>query len=491
MNNFSILIPHYQKRDALRKTWEELHLQLHPDDEVLIIDDWSPDGVPNFDCKCTTIIRPKKRTPHIYRLNTLRNFGLKNAKWDNCIILDPDCIPNPNFIDNARKICDPNVLHGGCIDKVQEDGSTKYDGRRSDGKSYWVDLLDKRGGGIWGGCMMFSKSRAYLIGWFDEEYDGAWGAEDADFAARCYHSGMRLRFSMGLSVIHQYHPKNEEGYTRNRKTWISKTDTYRTHLSVATPYHPAVGVMVITMLRPELINQCLQAIFRNRIPLKVRLVNNGDSGEETRRICESWGRRWAVDYVHHERKWPAAVRNESLQWAKNNGFKYLVMIDDDVLVVNNGINKLILTMETNPDVYAMSGKLRFVGKPSYLLGGPLRDRMFYHYTDRVGLYASDWVGGGFTIHRVNPLLPYDDEYETGFNDYDWSMKAKEKGYKLAVTGDAEAWHGARLTSSGFIQNKNRDEYNKIRYDSERHTRMRKRFESKWGFWLEGGGAYSG
>ncbi len=483
----SIVIPHYQKRDALQKTWDELIQQIHPNDQILIVDDHSPDGVPEFDCDCTTIIRPPKLSNHIYRLNTLRNYGIKYAKHDAVIILDPDCIPNPTFLNSARIMFDASVLFGGCIDKVQEDGTIKHDGRRNSDKSYWSDLRDKGGSSIWGGVMMFSKSRTQLIDWFDEDYNGSWGAEEHDFASKCYHSGMRLRYSMELQVTHQWHPKWTGGADKNTALWLKKRDAYRDHLGSFTPYNPAVGVMIITMLRPELIDQCLRSVFRNRMPLKVRLINNGDTGEDTRRICTEWGHRWTVDYINQDRKWPAQIRNDTLLWAKKNRLKYLVFIDDDLLVINNGIVKLVQAMEKHKDVLAMSGKLKQADQRIRLLGGPLRDNMFYRLTDRKGVHSSDWVGGGFTIHRVDPLLLYDDGYETGFNDYDWSMIAKEKGHKLAVTGDAEAWHAVRFTSEGIVRHQNSVEYNQIRYDKERHSRMRKRFEDKWGFYLEGGG----
>ena len=487
MINLSIIIPHYNKNEALQETWKELMLQIDPEDEILIIDDNS-DVKPDFDCPCTHIIQPPKITPHIYRLCTLRNLGIQKAKYDTVIILDPDCIPNPKFIENARKMSDASVLFTGCIDKVQKDGSIKPDGRRNkEGKSRWSDYKDNSGGSVWGGCMMFSKSRTQPLGWFDEDFNGAWGAEDAEFGSKCYHSGMRLRFSMELQVTHQYHPKVITGYPENKAKWISKVQQHREHLGTFTPYNPAVGVMVITMMRPDLINQCLQSVFRNRIPLRVRLINNGDKSEQTRKICAEWGKRWAVDYVNQERKWPAQVRNDSLRWARENKLKYLLFLDDDAVILNNGAVKLVQIMEQHPEYYAISGKLRLHGKPTRLLGGPLRDRMFYHYSDRVGTHPSDWVGGGFTLHRLNPMLLYDEGYETGFNDYDWSMMAKEKGYKLAVTGDAEAWHGVKFTSKGVVKYRNQPDYNTIRYDNERHTRMRKRFEDKWGFWLEGGG----
>lgn len=485
--NLSIVIPFYEKHEALQETWKELMLQLHPDDQIIIVDDHSPSGKPEYDCPCTETIQPPKHTPHIYRLCTLRNYGIEHAKWDTVIILDPDCVPNPRFLDYARKMSDPSVLFTGCIDKLQEDGSIKKDSRRNSGESYWCDLRDKGGAPIWGGCMMFSKSRTKPLGWFSEDYNNGWGAEEHDFASKCYHSGMRLRYSMELQVTHQWHPKNTDGNERNIDLWKKRREMYRNHLSTFTDWKPAIGVMVITMMRPELIDQCLRSIFRTRLPIKLRLINNGDNDEETRRICEEWGRRWTVDYVYHERKWPAMVRNESLAWAKNNGLKYLIFVDDDATVIGNGLTSLVRDMENHPEYVAISGKIRDSKNNVMLLGGPLRDDMFYYFTDRRGIWESDWVGGGYTIHRVEPYLPYDEGYQTGFNDYDWSMSAKKLGYRLGVSGDAVAWHGVRFTPKGIVRQRNRDDYNLVRYDKERHDRMRKRFMDKWGFYLQGGG----
>lgn len=481
----SIIVPHFDKNAALNQVWDELQLQIDPEDEILIVDDHSQTK-PEFDCPCSRTIQPPKVTPHTYRLCTLRNYGLQHANHDWCIILDPDCLPNPHFLKNARRMIDSSILFAGCIDKQQRDGSMVLDSRRNSGRSYWMDGRDKGGAGVWGGVMMFSRSRTRSVGWFGEEYNGRWGAEEHDFASKCYHSGMRLRYSMELQVTHLWHPKKTDGAEENKALWLKKREAYKNHLSTFTPYKPAVGVMVITMLRPELVNQCLQAVFRNKIPLKVRLVNNGDDDAETRKLCEEWGRRWAVDYVCHERKWPAVIRNESLKWAKDKGFKYLIFVDDDVTVINDGLTKLVQVAESHPEYVAVSGKIRIPERRPRLLGGPLRGNTFHKLSDRVGTYPSDWVGGGFTIHRLNPLLLYDEEYETGYNDYDWGMNARSRGYKLGVAGDAEAWHGAVFTSKGVKKHRNEKDYNVIRYDKERHERMNLRFKSKWGFYIKGG-----
>jgi len=297
---------------------------------------------------------------------------------------------------------------------------------------------------------------------------------------------------MELQVTHLYHPKSDAGKNVNRKIWLEKVAWHRTNLGNFTPYRPAVGVMVITMMRSELINQCLQAIFRNRIALKVRLINNGDEGEYTRKICEQWGRRWAVDYVHHPRKWPAEVRNDSMRWAKDNKFKYLIFVDDDMLVNQSGLTNLVRSIEDNPEYYAMSGVLRGAkGIPERMIGGVLDKDAFWNLPKKPGVQEADWVGGGFTIHKLDPVVPYDESYQTGFNDFDWSMQVKARGLRLGVTGSASAYHGFRLTSKGLVKHKNSQEYNAVRYDQERHARMREIFRSKWNFTIGKGGLWTG
>lgn len=479
----SIIIPHYNKNKTLLEVWDELMLQINPKDEILVVDDHS-DKIPDFDCQCTKVIQPPKHTPHIWRLNTVRNYGLEHAKHDWCIILDPDCVPNKNFIKNARKMMDASILFTGRIDREREDGSIEIDPRNNSNLSYWCDLKDKNGAPIWGGVMMFSKSRTKLIDWFDEDYNGKWGCGETDFGAKCYHSGMRLRYSVELQVRHIYHKKNREGYKENRELWMLKTEQYRNYLGTFTSYNPPVGVMVITMLRPKIINQCLQSVFRNRYPVKIRLINNGDEGELTRRICKEWGRRWAVDYVYHPRKWPAVVRNDTMRWSQENKFKYLMSVDDDMMIPSNGVNLLIKVLEDHPQYYAVSGiqKNGIQGVSQYI-GGIIqkthRGYVFWNYPLIPGVHKVDWIGAGYTVHRVKPMVPYDESYKTGFNDYDWCMELRKRGLQVAVANTV-AYHKHIMTSQGLKNYKTPNEYARIRYDVERHEKNNDLFKKKWG-----------
>lgn len=488
-----MVIPFYNKGDALKEIHAELKLQINPDDEILIIDDWSPSGVPELNCGCTRVVKPEEKlTPHLYRLNTLRNIGIREAKTDCVIILDPDCKPNPDFLRFCRILHDPAILYTGCVDRFMADGSISLDHRVPERVTAWIDTNPSLSGGglVWGGVMMFSKNRTALSGFFDEEFDGEWGAEEHEFASRCYHAGIRLCYSMEMKVTHLYHPPSRPQRGRgssNMDLWRRKSSDHARMLNMTAGYNPAVGVSVITMMRPKLIDQCLRSIFRGNIPVRVRLDVNGDDSAETKKALFGWRGRWCVDVVEHKRDWPAKVRNRAFQWARDKQLKYLIQIDDDMVLHPNAVQNLVHHMEQDPSLHALSGSMQGVGGNPTCIGGPLIDGAFSYYPPMKGVRESDWVGGGFTIHRVNPIIPYDERYETGYNDYDWSMVAKKDGMKLGVTGDAGSYHAVFFTPEGMRKWVNPPEYSELRYSNERFSRMRALFKEKWGFEPRAGG----
>ena len=289
MRPLSIIIPHFEKQAALKKTWEELKFQIQPEDEILIVDDHSPSGIPDFECKCTKTIQPPKHVPHIYRLNSLKNHGVEHAKHDACIIIDPDCIPSKNFLSYARNVYDPSVLFGGHISYLDKNGNPPKEYSKQS-VSRWLDE-DKRGcRELRGGCMFFSKQRASLAGLFDTDFDGNWGSGEHPFGSVCYNSGMRLRYDRGLTVFHQWHEKNRPGNSgHNKRLFEKKVRLYHESLNYLTPYKPAVVVLVVSTKHSQYIEQGMRAIFRHAFPFKVRLVNNGDQSEQHREHIRGTG----------------------------------------------------------------------------------------------------------------------------------------------------------------------------------------------------------
>ena len=486
MRGISVICPFYEKRAAFKKTFNELKIQLKPEDEIIVVDDHSPSGVGICGCQALTVVRPPKLRSHIYRLNTLRNLGIMTAKNDAVAVLDPDCIPNKFFLDNARKLFDPSVLFAGRIDYLDEDGGIlKLDPRaRTDGSSRWVDKSLQSAGMVWGGIMFFSKSRAELVGLYDTDYDSGWGAEDHDFGERCYSSGMRLRYEPALAVKHQWHPKVHPNQQRNLDLWKVKQANYVNRLNLVTPYKPSVAVLVATLRRPHYIDQVMRGIFRTRVPLKVRLVNQGDSTPEQLDALKWWRGRWAVDVVDHpEPRRLSEVRTEAMQLFGSEGYKYMVTLDDDILPHPGSIEALLRALEANPHYHAIAGGIIQNGK-NRMLGGyiiPTENKQHYSLPLINGIAEVRFISSGFTAFRLDPLIPYDTEYDFGWNDWDWSNEIKKAGLRMAVCGDALAYHRYLVTSKGITPQTDAFEYLTFRANRQRHKASAHRFKSKWGY----------
>jgi len=665
--NLSVIIPHYNKNEALQETWKELMLQIDPEDEIIVVDDYS-DVKPDFDCPCTRTIQPPKHIPlppkhekHIYRLNTLRNYGVEHATHDACIILDPDCVPSVGFINHARKIYDPSVLFSGRITRKNEAGDIVAEDRRMvDGKSKWGDATSNDCHSIFGGCMYFSKQRASLAasptGLFDTDFDGNWGYEEHAFASACRNSGMRLRLEAGLTVCHLWHPHIRFGApSRNKNKLQQKIRDHHNDLNYVTFYKPAVVVLMVSAMHPNHVDRGMRSIFRHMIPLKVRLVNNGDLSSAQRNAVSWWNDRWAVDYIEHETPQPlSTIQSDAVMEYTQKGYKYLVTMDDNVLPKGELITSLISEMEKNPKYHVLSGcnvdengekddedtshfqiirlnettiypeekkhgqLVGFTGKKGMpyqrimktgvllvtmmrpvfleqclsrlaLVKTPIRvylvnqadkseetmaviDKwrnilsMTYKENQEVeGLAAMkrwgmeqmkadgldyiiivdddiclrsgslenlvicadahpefhsiagwleegriksmlggnsrvtpsgtryprlaytpdlkqvEWVGGGFTLHRLDPLVLHDPAYMIGLEDYDYANELKKLGLKSAVTGTAGAWHKMIINGSTMMRLNNSSDYQGLRMSGQRIQESKVYFKNKWGY----------
>ena len=492
MTNISVVIPHYEKQIILPKIWAALWPQLDKGDEVIIVDDDSPGGVPDLDSLPwrpgfkPRVINLEPLRPHIYRLNTLRNAGVEESRNDAVAIMDPDCIPYQNWIKNAKEVYDPAILFSGRIDFENEDGSIYDDPRLDSRGSCWIDDTPRGTGTIWGGSMFFSRSRTERLGWFDEDYNGAWGAEDHDFGSRCYHSGMRLRYCTGLRALHVYHRKNQPNLGRNLEMWERKMKDYQKHLNIFTDYKPAVAVLNVTMLRPAYIDQGMRSIFRNRLPVKVLLINQGDNTKETREQIDYWRGRWAVEYVKNEERQPLPkVRNWALDWCVKNKYKYLILKDDDVILTSLCLKRLIDAAERNSSYTVIAGAVYENGKGRCLGGRINQDCIYQDFPMTSGVHKVQYVSTGFTLIRLGEKVPgtvrFPEEYEFGWDDWDFAEQLNKHKIRMAVTGDAVAYHKYMLTVDGWKVCPEPPEYSLIRYDQARNDKMAELFKSRWGY----------
>jgi GT2 family glycosyltransferase len=208
MRDISIIVITHQKGILLEKTLEALKQQTNSEDEIIVIDDGGKDK------QVVSSILGMKGYIQVehkgYRLAQLTNMGIKRAHHSAVAKLDGDCVPQRGWLDTIKKELSghPDALILGRIEWQKKTGQLLQDNRfsyttRSLHESLDESIYPQR---TWGGNIAAMFSVWKKLGGFNEQYDGSWGAEEADLGWRAYRMGLELRFVFDALVIHQDHP---------------------------------------------------------------------------------------------------------------------------------------------------------------------------------------------------------------------------------------------------------------------------------------------
>lgn len=238
----SVIVATYNRIDALDFVLQSLETQTDPNFEILIADDGSrPDTKDFID---SFKLNSKLQIQHVwhedlgFRLALIRNLASALASGEYFIFLDGDCIVQPDFVTQHRKLAKKGHFTTGSRVLLSESLTKdilswpRWDFRKFTDKllsyrlsgginKYWP-LKIKLGNGTWRnykkfvwrrikGCNLACwKVDAQAIGGFDETMTG-WGHEDADFVFRLQNLGLiRRSGSWATEVLHLYHRINDQ-----------------------------------------------------------------------------------------------------------------------------------------------------------------------------------------------------------------------------------------------------------------------------------------
>ena len=227
----------YNWPEALGLCLQSLIQQTDRNYEIIIADDGSGPStrtlVDQFRVKSSYPIQHVWQEDDGCRKTLIANKAIAVSEGSYLVFIDGDCIAQPDFIHQHRKLAQSNCLITGSRVLLSE-GLTKillsknqWDFakfkknllrfRLSGDINKLLQLLFKRGDGDWRkfdrflwkrikGCNMACwKEDALAINGFDESLVG-WAHEDADFVFRLEHHGIQRKSgSWATEVIHLYH----------------------------------------------------------------------------------------------------------------------------------------------------------------------------------------------------------------------------------------------------------------------------------------------
>ncbi|MGA2176367.1 MAG: glycosyltransferase [Verrucomicrobiota bacterium] len=514
----SIIIPTFNKIELTRRCLQTISAHTPaPAHEIIVVDNGSTDGTPDFLRAEETAGRLRAiLNPENTGFAKACNQGARAARGHYIVFLNNDTEVQSNWLGAlfALAEADPAVAAvGGKL--LYPDGTIQHAGvaladcwdhdpllafhlfakEKAD-----FPLANQRRvyQAVTAACMLARKSHFDQVGGFDEEF---WnGYEDVDLCLRFQERGWLAVYEPASVVIHY---ESQSGPERFRRAAENVVRFHRKWLEKATPdviidqggksqvcqsstlrlYAPPPGklVSIILLAHNQLrdTQQCLASIEKHTPQAhELILVDNGSTDGTTQYFRQYAARRENVRVIFNRANLGfSAGNNQGLACAKGDA---ILLLNNDTVVTPGWLERLLAAFDLYPDC-------GLVGPVSNSVSGPqLVSAANYSSLEQLPKFAAQWNAAhagqsletarlvGFCLMLRRAVLDkvggLDPQFGTGnFEDDDLCIRAGLAGFKLRVVLDSFVHHTGGQTFKGA----------KIDYRASM-LRNWELFKTKWG-----------
>ncbi|MES2114423.1 MAG: glycosyltransferase family 2 protein [Pseudomonadota bacterium] len=247
----SVIVSTYNRPDALSAVLQACFAQDDRHYEIIVADDGSTAST----AQCVAALRARSPVPleHVwqedlgFRLARVRNLGIQAARGHYLLFLDGDCVPQPDFVSQHRKLAQRGHMVSGSRILLSEQLTARVLAGQVDvNRLSLADKLRLRAGGhlnkilqllarwpdvgrarrhfswrrIKGCNLAIWRSDLDRINGFDESFHG-WGYEDSDIVLRLFNAGvMRKDGAFATEVLHLWHPESKRDQASSNRDLV-------------------------------------------------------------------------------------------------------------------------------------------------------------------------------------------------------------------------------------------------------------------------------
>lgn len=204
---------------------------------------------------------------------------------------------------------------------------------------------------------------------------------------------------------------------------------------------------------------CLRSLRMVEFPdFKVILADNASENQEGRRLKAEFPE---IDLIQNKSNLGfAGGNNVGIRKALEDGYSYVMLLNNDTLVEPDFLGQMIRKFKGNPQLGVVQPLIFFLhdrekiwsagGKWNRFLcraitRGDRKYRKEYQAQDR----KLDWATGCCMMIARKALLDaglLNEGYFAYFEDVEWSLRFQEKGFKIELAADAIIYHEAGASS---------------------------------------------
>lgn len=226
-----------------------------------------------------------------------------------------------------------------------------------------------------------------------------------------------------------------------------------------------IGIVVCNFNKEKYIVNCVKSIMNQTINnFDVYVVDNASSDNSVNALKEEFGNTISV-LVNKENLGGAGGFDTGLRVALQRDYKYLMLMDNDVVINEDAIEELYKYMESHEDVGLCGAKIYSMDYPNKIMAfGSIVDMNKFEYKD---CYAweedskdfpevnfCDYVPACTLMVRrkvVDQVGIMDERNFIYWDDIDWAKRITMAGYKVCAINKAKVYHkgGGRGAQNTF------------------------------------------
>lgn len=223
-----------------------------------------------------------------------------------------------------------------------------------------------------------------------------------------------------------------------------------------------VGIVICNYNKRDYVLQCIQSVLESKMQdFDVYVVDNASEDNSAEAIQKEYGDKVEL-IVNEENLGGSGGFNAGLRRALENGHKYLVCLDNDVIVDENAIEELYNFLENNPDVGMVGSKVYNMNNPDIVQQFGIKidfkdycvESKYVNYIEDGSMpevtYSDSVAACSLMIRSsvVREIGVMPEEYFLYWDDIEWGYRCNLAGYKVASYGKSKVLHamGAKKES---------------------------------------------
>ncbi|MGE7903194.1 glycosyltransferase [Peribacillus sp. NPDC094092] len=252
----------------------------------------------------------------------------------------------------------------------------------------------------------------------------------------------------------------------------SSSPTWKKH------FENIVSCIIPSFNQVALVKQCLKSLKATTTQISYEIIDVDDGSKpQIQRQLFDWGEEENVEIIlKKSNEGFSCTVNQGIKQAKG---KYVLLINNDIIFSEpEWLGKMIHTMQSSSEIGVVGARLLYPDQT--IQHGGMSSDFFHRYVGLPAEYSPALVveevqavtGALFLIYQdvIADLGHFSEDYFTAYEDVEFCLRARLKGWKVIYCGQAAAIH---------LEGKTRGGHQKNPFYMQKNFEAFKKFEMKW------------